>query len=71
MIVLWDKEPTEITDGIRSRFPYIKVTYYQLKYSSKPLNKTEGVPKGANSSPLPVDPRNENGLRIWLTLLHD
>ena len=37
LIILWDEEPKAITDEIRERFPYIKVTYFCLKDASKPV----------------------------------
>ncbi|KIV95626.1 hypothetical protein PV10_03256 [Exophiala mesophila] len=30
LIVLWDAEPKHITDSIRSRWPHIEITYFQL-----------------------------------------
>ena len=48
VIILWDPEPKEITDGIRKRFPYMKVTYFCLKDASKPVaEESDRVDKGS------------------------
>jgi hypothetical protein len=47
VIVLWDEEPKQVTDEIKRRFPYINVTYFCLRNSSKPQeDHTQRVPKG-------------------------
>ncbi len=45
VIVLWEPEPKETIAQIKEKFPYIEVTYFQIK-SYRANTVTEGVPKG-------------------------
>jgi hypothetical protein len=48
LIVLWNPEPKDLIAKIKERFPYIDVTYFQLKSTrANNVPKAEkGVPKG-------------------------
>ena len=45
LIVLWEPEPKETIAKIKEKFPYIEVTYFQIK-SYRANAVKEGVPKG-------------------------
>lgn len=52
LIVLWNPEPKDVISKIKEKFPYIEITYFQLK-STRANNVPEAeksVPKGGISS---------------------
>lgn len=50
-IILWDPEPEAVPEEIRRRFPYIKVTYFCLKESSRLLADESGrQPEGVRAA---------------------
>ena len=46
LIVLWDPEPKHITDSIRSRWPHIEITYFQLNGPISFKDVGDQVPPG-------------------------
>ena len=56
LIVLWNPEPKELIAKIKQRFPYIDVTYFQIKSTraNKVPDAEQGVPIGSYPPALSV-----------------
>ena len=58
LIVLWNPEPKDLVAKIKEEFPYIDVTWFQLKSAraNQLPESDQGVPKGSYQSSLYMSP---------------